>query len=360
MKRLLASVGLLIAMLAPPATGAAADMMSAAPVAVEMAKVFDKHPLMMFAEWHRNTQQHAFLRALLREPAFICRVDDIVIESGNARLQSIADAYVAGENVPEAQLQSMWRETEVMFAWNSPVYRQFYEAVRALNQKHVCAHPVRLILGDSPIDWAKVRTVADFEKVEDRDEFFTRVIEREVLAKNRRAILISGVLHALKKMPPDPNEGAPELCVAQRIEQKYPGKLFSVALVTTPAAAETLKMGPPPSFRVIVGSELERADFAIIAPAWSATQVIVNGRPEWKLDAARSWPPMGEVVDGLVYLGGDKTLNFPSPTVYLEPVYQQQLRQRARIIKESNGQDFEKVLDDLIRQAKAGEETKHP
>jgi hypothetical protein len=254
----------------------------------------------------------------------------------------------------------MWRETEVMFAWNSPVYRQFYEAVRELNRSKLCPHPVRLILGDSPIDWAKVKTAAQFDQVEDRDAFFTKVVEREVLAKNRRAILISGVLHALKKMAFDPNEGAPEKCVAQRLEEKYPGKLFLVGLVTTPAAAETLKMGPPPSFRVVKDSELERADFAMIAPEWSATQVIVNGRPEWKLDPATRWPPVGEVVDGLVYLGGDPARSFPSPTIYLEPVYQQQLRERARIIKATNGQDFEVVLDDLIRQAKSGEETTHP
>lgn len=362
MNKALASIGLLIAILTTAATVRADEtgVVAAAPASSQIAKLFDQYPLIMMGEWHRNSQQHAFLRALIRDPAFICRVDDIVIEFGNARLQNIADAYVSGENVSEAQLQSMWRETEVMFAWNSPVYRQFYETVREVNQKHVCAHPVRLLLGDPPIDWEKVRTLADFQKVEDRDEFFVHLIEREVLVKNHRALLISGVLHALKKMPPDEKDDISEPCAAQLIERKYPGRLFAVALVTTPAAAETLKMGPPPSFRVVKGSELERANYSLIAPATSATQVVVNGKPEWKLDASQNWPPLGEVVDGVLYLGGDKTVIFPSPTIYLEPVYQQQLRQRARIIKESNGQDFESVLDDLIRQAKDGEETTHP
>ncbi len=43
---------------------------------------------------------------------------------------------------------------------------------------------------------------------------------------------------------------------------------------------------------------------------------------------------------------------YPSPTIYLEPVYQQQLRERALIIKEFNGQDFMPVLDDLITEAR--------
>ncbi|MGH8172454.1 MAG: hypothetical protein ACREPX_04865 [Rhodanobacteraceae bacterium] len=359
MSTILASMALLVSTTIAAAPPAAPLKPATASVAVELATQFDKHPLMMFAEWHRNAQQHEFLRALIRDPAFLCRIDDIVIEFGNARLQKIADAYVAGESVTEAQLQSMYRETEVPYAWNSPVYREFYETVREVNQKHVCPHPVRLLLGDPPIDWAAVKTGADFLKVEDRDRFFANLAEREVLAKNRRGILISGALHALKGLPPpEPDDpGLPN--AAQLIEKEFPGKLFSVALVTTPEAAKTFGMGPPPSFRVVDGA-LADADFAIISPAWGATQVIVNGKHEWKLDDSKSWPPMGKVVDGLVYLGGDKKTLFPSPTIYLEPVYQEQLRQRARIIKDATGQDFMPTLNDLIEEAKNGQETQHP
>ena len=332
---------------------------SAATIA-ELAKLFDKHPLIMIGEQHRNVQQHVFLRKLIRDPVFICRANDIVIEFGNARLQHVADAYVAGETVTEAQLQSMWRETEVMFAWNSPVYRQFYETVRDINEKRVCPHPIRLLLGDPPVDWALVKTVEDFKRLEDRDIFFAGVVEREVLAKKRRALLISGSLHALRQMPKDEEGGFSEPNVVQLIERKHPGLLFSVASVPSQAAAETMKMGPAPSFRVVRGTDLERADFAMIAPAWTATPVIVNGKHEWKLDAAKRWPRMGKVIDGVLYLGGDETKLFPPPAIYLDPVYQQQLRQRAAIIKEFNGQDFMPVLDDLVKEAQAGKTESHP
>ena len=326
----------------------------------EIAKQYDQHPLIMIGEWHRNVQQHVFLRDLIRDPAFICRTDDIVIEFGNARLQSVADAYTSGQDIAEAQLQSMFRETEVPFTWNSPVYRQFYETVREANQKHICPHPVRLILGDPPIDWSQVKALKDFELFADRDGFFAGVVEREVLARHHHALLIAGEPHALRKMPKDEKDGLPEPTVAQLIERKHPHRLFSIALVTTPAAAQTLKMGQPPSFRVVRGSELEHMDFGTIAPAWTATPVVVNGKHDWKLGAAKSWPRMGEVVDGVLYLGGDETRLFPSPTIYLDPVYQQQLRQRAVIIKEFNGQDFTPVLDDLVKEAKqSGESAGH-
>jgi len=317
----------------------------------QIARQFDKHPLIMMGEWHRNVQQHVFLRELVRDPAFICRVDDIVVEFGNARLQNVADAYISGENVAEAELQAIWRETDVMFAWNAPMYRQFYETVREVNAEHICPHPVRVVLGDPPIDWSKVETKKDFGAFSDRDGFFAGAVEREVLARNHHALLIAGELHALRKMPEGEKDAPLESTVVQLIERKHPGVLFTVTLVTTEAAAQTLKMGPPPSFRVIRGSELEHADFGPIAPAWTATPVVVNGKHDWKLDPAKSWPPMGEVVDGILYLGGDQTKLFPSPTIYLEPAYQQQLRRRAAIIKEYNGQDFLPTLDDLVKEA---------
>lgn len=259
----------------------------------EIAQQLDRYPLVMIGEWHRSAQQHEFLRAMLRDPVFLCRVDDIVVEFGNARLQRIADDYVSGKSVSEADVQSMWRETEVMFAWNSPVYRQFYETVREVNQKHVCAHPVRLVLADPPIDWSRVKTLEDFQPFADRDGFFADVVEREVLAKKHRALLIAGALHVLRKLPPPESDEARDTTVVQLIDRKHPGQLFALALVPTAAAAATLKMDSPPSFRVVRGSGFEDTDFGIVAPAWTATPVVVNGKHEWSSippGAGRAWP----------------------------------------------------------------------
>jgi hypothetical protein len=320
-----------------------------------LAKVYDSHPLIFMGEWHRNAQQHVFLRELIGDPRFLCRTDDIVIESGNARLQPVADAWASGGDVSEADLVGMYRETEVPFAWNAPMYRQFYETVREVNAKHLCPHPVRLVLGDPPFDWAKIGTADDLRKVEDRDRFLAGVVEREVLAKKHRALMISGALHALRKYPKrEPGgDGFDEPSAAQLIEKKHPGSLFIVALVTTPAAAETMKMPPPPSFRVLRGSAIAKLNFGLIAPAWKATPVIIDGKHDWKLTDSNAWASMGEVVDGVLYLGGDETRVFPPPSIYLEPAYQKELRRRIRIIKAYNGQDFEPILDDLIKEAEA-------
>jgi hypothetical protein len=338
----------------PDATAAA----SAKNAIADIAKIYDTHPLIFIGEWHRNKQQHEFLRELVRDPDFICRTDDIVIEFGNARVQPVADRWSAGGDVSEAELLAMFRETEVMFAWNAPMYRAFYETVRDVNSKHTCPHPVRLVLGDPPLDWAKIENVEAFKALPDRDRFFTDVVEREVLAKKHRALLISGALHALRKYPrrePGEDAGFGEPSAAQLIEKEHPGSLFIVALVTSQAAAETMKMPPPPGFRVVRGSALENIDFSIIAPAWDAKPVVVNGRHDWKLEDSNAWGPMGEVVDGVLYLGGDRTRVFPPASIYLDPVYQAELRKRAAIIKAYNGQDFGVILDDLINEARSAE-----
>src|SRR5436853_6008 len=124
----------------------------------ETAKRFDEHPLIMIGELHRWEQLHAFMREMIRNPEFVRRVDDIVVEFGNSRLQGLADRFAAGENMSETELQSLWRETSVPLTWNSPVYRRFYETVREINQKHLCAHPVRIVLADPALDWSKIKT----------------------------------------------------------------------------------------------------------------------------------------------------------------------------------------------------------
>ena len=91
---------LLTAAITPP-VGAQAEVPPSAAVIAEVAKEFDRHALIMVGELHRWEQLHAFIRAMVRDREFICRVDDIVIEFGNARLQNVADDYAFGRNVSD-------------------------------------------------------------------------------------------------------------------------------------------------------------------------------------------------------------------------------------------------------------------
>src|SRR2546421_7456087 len=318
------------------AAGAPADSSEA--VIGEIAKQFEEHPLIMIGELHRWEQLHAFLREMIRNPEFVCRADDIVVEFGNSRLQGLADKFAAGEKLSETELQSLWRETSVPLTWNSPVYREFYETVREINQRHLCSRSIRIVLADPPLDWSKIKSARDYAPWADRDASYGAVVEREVLSKRHRAFLLAGQFHVVKQTPEGDKDGTR---AAQLIERKHPGALFSIVAVPTPAVAEAMHMGPAPSFRIVRESELQNADFAMIAT----------------MNPSKKWPPLGDVVDGLLYVG-DQTFLYPSPAIYLDPAYQRELRRHASTIKEFSGQDFMPVIDELVNEARNAEKQK--
>src|SRR3712207_8541108 len=53
---------------------------------------------------------HDFVWSVLRHPSFPEKVDALVVEFGNARYQDVIDRYVAGEDVPRAELVRVWRD----------------------------------------------------------------------------------------------------------------------------------------------------------------------------------------------------------------------------------------------------------
>lgn len=164
---------------------------------------FDDHNIVMLGEYHACKQEHEWLRALVSSPEFADRVDDIVVEFGNSLYQTSVDRYVAGDNVPFAQAQQAWRNVAGAIGPPSPVYEQFYEAVRDANLKRRGKHQMRVVLGDPYADWD---TIKDREAlgpfVANRDSWYAHVVKEEVLEKKRRALLIMGWGHFLRRKGP--------------------------------------------------------------------------------------------------------------------------------------------------------------
>jgi len=309
-----------------------------------IAREFDHHSVIQLGELHRSLQTHFFIQLMLRDPHFICHAADVVVEFGNSRLQNLADIYGAGGTLSEAQIESMWRETSVPLTWNTPVYRAVYDTIRDINSMHLCPHPVRIVLADAPLDWARIRAVKDLLPFADRDAAMADTVEREVMAKHHHAFLITGEFHAEKRT----NDEADGLRTAQIIERRHPHALFSI--VTIPAAlAGSLHMDRVPSFLPVSGSGAAGAPFAMTMPGWSSARTA----------ATPGGLRIGDVVDGLLYVGGNYSL-FPSPAIYLDQAYAQELRRRSAIIKEAAGQDFVTVVDDLVKEGRDQVALAHP
>jgi len=301
-----------------------------------IARQFDTHAVIQLGEYHRSLQIHSYVQQMLHDPRFICRADDVVVEFGNSRLQKLADIYTSGGTLTEPEIAGMYRETSVPLTWNTPVYRAVYDTVRDINRAHLCKHPVRLVLGDGPLDWSKVKSAKDLEPFADRDTAMADTVEREVFAKHHHAFLITGEFHAEKKT----NDEADGLRTAQIIEKRHPGSLFVIVTVPSPAAAAALELGPPPGFRAVHDSDIANKPFAMTKEGWTAGTA---AKPDGLT--------MGEVVDGLLNVGGNSSL-FPSPEIYLDETYAKELRRRAAIVRAMSGQDFVAVVDDLVREGR--------
>lgn len=182
----------------PPSPGTAAPV-EPIPAIVE---AFRSHRIVALGNVEGgNEQSHAFQLALLRDSRFTAVATDILVEFGNALYQDVVDRFVRGEDVPYESLRRIWQNTtQVEFEWDLPIYEEFFRTVRAVNASLPQARQLRVLLGDPPIDWDHVHNLQDLLKaMGDRDGYALEVLRREVLAKGRRALVIYGGQHLLRR-----------------------------------------------------------------------------------------------------------------------------------------------------------------
>ena len=161
-----------------------------------IVKLFETYRIVMLGEIHECRQEYDLLSKLVAAPGFADRVNDIVLEFGNAKYQDVVDRYISGENVPIDRIQGAWRDTVGALGPVSPVYGEFYRTVRSVNLKLPNQRRLRLVLGDPPIDWGRVRSREDIGfYLPFRDQFYASMVRYQVLAKGRRALLLMGDGH---------------------------------------------------------------------------------------------------------------------------------------------------------------------
>ena len=74
----------------------------------------------------------------------------------------------------------------------SGFFEQVFPLVRAINQKLPPAKRLRVLAADPPIDWDQVKNFQDHSKFVNRDASIASVIEKEVLSKHRKALMLFG------------------------------------------------------------------------------------------------------------------------------------------------------------------------
>jgi len=303
---------------------------------------FERSDIVLLGESpHQGRTIHAFHVRLLHDPDFARRVDDVMVEFGNARHQAIMDRYVLDlEDVPRAELARTWRDTTQLLVWDSPVYEAFFREVRELNEGLPREERVRVLLGDPPIDWAAVRTAGELEPWLDRESSYVEVLEREVLAKDRRALVLIGSSHCMKRTPSEDfvEQPSDRSWLGHLLAARHPGKSFSVYSVFEPPSSfegtgAELGDGRVPLWIDLATHPLGELSFGLVGPRLSV-QREVDGRTVWVPLTPEGWPAMRVMADALLYLGPDEAdEEVPAEAAtYADTVYVDELRRRAKLL----------------------------
>jgi len=156
---------------------------------------------------------------LIRNPAFPAKADVIAVECGNSLYQPLLDRYIAGGNVPLAEVRQVWRNTTQPSCGFSVFYERLFPLVREINKSLPPAKKLRVLACDPPIDWSKVTSPEGLTPFEERDRTIAALMKTEVLAEGRKALMLFGVSHLL-------HGGGSAVAM---YEQEYPGVTYTIA-----------------------------------------------------------------------------------------------------------------------------------
>jgi hypothetical protein len=276
-------------------------------------EAFRDHRLVGIGDAHGNRLGEAFQLSVLRDPRLPSVVQDIVLESGNSRHQAVADRYIRGEDVPREALQRIWLDTTQQHVASLDI-PPLFAAVREVNASLPAERRLRVLLAEPPIDWDQLKTQDELRAWEadpafDRDVFGAALVQREVLAKNRRALLLYGAAHLFRRVRSQ--------SVVTVLEKET--RVFTVwtnAGTELSALQPDVATWPAPSLTKVRGTMLGSVGLATyLGP--NAGDV----SPEWLA-------PMQDQFDAVLYLGPQTTITFdrPKPWRCSEPAFAERLR----------------------------------
>jgi hypothetical protein len=274
---------------------------------------FDKYEVVAMDAAHGNKDLDDFILHFVRNPVFPTKVNDIVVECGNSLYQSILDRYIAGEDVSLSEVRPVWRNTTQLMCSVSGFYEELFPLVRRINQKLSPERKLRVLAGDPPLDWSKVKDKSEI--MLDRDASAATVMQKEVLSRHRKALMLFGTFHLFHS-----NNSAPiglESAV-QRYEKNYPGVILVIA------------------DQIVFDNSVDLAKYNSEEPearmvCWQIPSLVQGIEGTWLADVDKTY--FSSMVDAYLYLGpSDLLLAEPRPAeIFSNKEYMAELQRRAAI-----------------------------
>jgi len=158
---------------------------------------FDKYEVVGMSAAHGNKDLDDFILHLIRNPDLPGKIKVIAVECGNSLYQPTLDRYIAGEDISLSEVRKVWRDTTQAMCGLSSFYEELFPLVRRINQMLTPEQKLRVLACDPPIDWSKIKSPADYGRGQYlmRDVSIASVMEKEVLSKHRKALMLFGTAH---------------------------------------------------------------------------------------------------------------------------------------------------------------------
>jgi len=301
------------------------------PAIPAILKAFETFEVVAMPAAHGQKDTDDLILSLIRDARFLAAVNDIVVECGNVRYQPILDRYIAGENVPFTEVQHVWRDTTVQsMCGASGFYEQLYPLVRSLNQRLPATSRLRIVAADPPIDWSKIGSYEDLTPFFDRDGSIASVMEREVLSKHRKALMLFGVFHLLHGGGPGEGDAV------TRYERHYPGRTFVISDLGyygtgDEPPAENALGGVWPSLLRTKNSSLGSLGLDSFIPSPLTTDQDCNAVDAF---AGGSSKTVADQIDAFLYLGPQRSLlTEPLPAdIALDRAYRSEWLRRMKLV----------------------------
>jgi len=312
------------------------------PAVPAILAAFDSYEVVAIPEGHGMKDIDDFILALVREPRFPDKVNDIAVECGNSLYQAVLDRYIAGMDVPFTEVRKVWRNTtQSMMCSRSAFFEELFPLVRAINQRLPQNKRLRVLAGDPPIDWEQVKTADDAWRFFARDETIASVMEKEVLARHRKALMLFGTFHLMHGQ---------RFNAVSMYEKEYPHVTF---VISDLGHLDTSRFAswPNPSLVPTKGTWLGALSPRDIwsSPVRMVNCKVLNGLPP------ELQKPVETVVDAFLYLGPrDVRLFEPTPAdIALDTEYMTELQRREALTAPpgTTPRSMEESRDDILQEA---------
>jgi hypothetical protein len=306
---------------------------------------FKDHPLVGLGDAHGLAEEGVFYEQLVRDPRFAAEVGSVVFEAASSAHQATLDRYLDGQNVPRAELRRVWSDA---VGWGSPpsvMYQQFLAAVREVNLKLPRASRIHVWAGEPPADWTQITTQAQLEPfLNQRDQYAAEVIEKHILERGKKALVIYGALHfyALPNRPEyPPNAGLRGLIEGRRPNAFYVVQPYFGYFQAECSARFEAETGWPAGSLIapVRGTSLQPLllrDGCTVAPPPRPAPGSAPMTPEAlaRLQAGFLRPMSGADADALLYLApaASLTLATDDPDLTSDPAYAAEITRRMLIM----------------------------